>query len=306
MGCLPSRPSRQSQSQSSPPRASTPTRCISPPIGGPIMVPSPTPPQQHQFLTTNNHHHNLPTHPAPTPKLTRADLLRALDLVSLHLDHTHPTTAEPITIIALGGALHVLHLRNRLTTTALQFFHPDPASPQNAALAAAAAFATPVTATPPLTKGSSTFVQKQEQGDEKSRNDGGDGEQHTHTWLTNSVLLSLPLHLQSRLAACAARQNDAIYTSASGRLRVLAAPWEYVVVCAVARMGCFPGGTPWDMADAVAGLRRWVGLRGGRPVVGEEVLERARRVWGVRVEREVLGEVEAVFEAVWGIRGVVW
>ncbi|KAK7537075.1 uncharacterized protein J3D65DRAFT_364856 [Phyllosticta citribraziliensis] len=269
MGCLPSRPS--CPSKRTPPRAPPPNRCISPPIGGPIMVPSPQP------------EHNT-SDPTLDPKLTRADLLHALDLASLHLDHHNEA---PITIIALGGALHVLHLRSRLTTSALQFFHPDPASPQNAALAAAAAFAMPASGGQ----------------DRKSRTRNVPRLQPN--WLTNAVILSLPLPLQSHLAAAACRQNDTIYVSHSGRLRVLAAPWEYVVASAVARMSWL-GQRPWDMADAVAALRRWVGLRGGRPVKGVELLERAEDVYGVFVARETLRDVEGVYEAVWGVMGVVW
>ncbi|KAK8155183.1 hypothetical protein BKA80DRAFT_282914 [Phyllosticta citrichinensis] len=271
MGCLPSRPSRASKR--TPPRAPPPDRCISPPIGGPIMVPSPRPGHK-----TDD--------PSLNPELTRADLLHALDLTSLHLDHHN---AEPIMIIALGGALHVLHLRSRLTTSALQFFHPAPASPQNAALAAAAAAAFAVPAS----------------GLQERKNRTRNAPRLQPNWLTNAVLLSLPLRLQAHLAAAACRQNDTVYVSRNGRLRVLAAPWEYVFVSAVARMS-WSGQRPWDMADAVAALRRWVGLRGGRPVKGAELLSRAEGVYGVFVAREVLRDVEGVYEAVWGVRGVVW
>ncbi|KAK8230544.1 hypothetical protein HDK77DRAFT_514305 [Phyllosticta capitalensis] len=294
MGCLPSFIARRSKIESSPPSPSLSRCCVSPPIGGPIMVPSPslTPP---------------PNPPIAYTKLTRNTLLHALDLTSIYLDHHHN---HPITIIALGASLHVLHLRTRLTTPALQFFHPDPSSPDNAALAAAASFAIPASHI-----SSSPTVKDAQGGDVVQLQPGPD-------WLTNTVLLSLPLALQVQLAKEAQRQNDVVYASPSGCLRVLAPPWEYVVVTAIARLGlrcqCGDeekgedmhgqrrGQNQGDLGDAIAALRRCVVLRGGRPVKGIDVLGWAEGLYGVLVREEWVREVGGGYERAFWEKGVIW
>ncbi|OAA59610.1 hypothetical protein SPI_05808 [Niveomyces insectorum RCEF 264] len=234
---------------------------VSGPTGGPVMVP---PPYRDAGGRPIGH---------MSYDLDKDTITRALDDMAAH----HAQKNVTAKLVTVGGAVNTLYLQSRDTTHDVDFFLPDPQSPDHRAIHEAARHANR------LVNGAL----------------GGE-------WLNNSTQLMMGRHVQHRLANEAFQQNTIVYDRVNhhGGLRIYAAPWSYAFCGKLNRL-CTKNPRPYDIADSVVYLHEY--LQSTRQhKVGAKTVFKWCEEYGKNVTKAVLQNVDEAYYTKYGVRAIDW
>jgi hypothetical protein len=175
--------------------------------------------------------------------LTEKTLVKALECMAEDLRKKH--SVKDLTIIAIGGAVNTILLKDRPTTHGVDFMETDDDSNHRMWLDEAA-----------------LEVQRQETF---SRTPLG------WFWFNNHVRLLMDHDVYKRVVLEAKAQDEVIFHKKG--LKIIAAPWDFAFCMKANRLTHgkkIPGevgeAPAYDVSDAVAYLRRYIEAQGGHPV----------------------------------------
>jgi hypothetical protein len=224
--------------------------------------------------------------PIPEPRVDQDGMLvfgEEHDLDSQALEHGLELMAKYIhqqdrelTVPIIGGAVNTLLLRNRRTTHDIDFFRTNIDNNQRRLLGQAASYAERQSLSP---LGASWFNNENE-----------------------VTLYDLDVHRKVTREALA--QNEIVFQTKG--LKVIASPWEFAFCAKVSRFarGRRRGARPYDLADAVSYLRRYIQRRRGRPVSTREIKAWAE-AYSINTDCMALREAATEYRRFYGSDGIV-
>lgn len=205
--------------------------------------------------------------------LDRETILTALDAMASYLKQK----GVSVNAITVGGAVNTVYLGSRKNTHDVDFFLANPRAPEHAAIHEAARYA--------------------------NRQAGG---ALGAEWFNNSTQIMMGETIQRGLAESALQQGVIVYNQVDryGGLRVYAAPWSYALCGKINRL-CEGNARPYDIADAVAYLSRYLQATGCTSVEAARVSEWCTR-YRKNFSQSVLRAVDEAYVKQYQRRGIKW
>ena len=221
-----------------------------------------------------------PVHSArPARHNQHVDLELSAEVLTAALQYMAQQIAKrngDITIVSVGGAVNVILLRTRRTTTDVDFFNQYLTRTEAHLLQDAAAKA-------------------------RQLMSSGQGVDLPDDWFNNRTMYFIPPHLRQQLTDEAIAQDEVIFHARG--LRVLAAPWVYAFC---AKVDCISGTLcARDTADAVNYLCCYL-VRNRMSAVSVHSIRQWGSRYGTRTRDIQLRSVDNTYAGLFGARAIYW
>ena len=178
---------------------------------------------------------------------------------------------QSITIVIVGGAVNILFIQNRQSTHDVDFFGTNIDGDQRILLDDAAKYAE---------RRSQTLL-----GSE---------------WFDNQTMLWLPPKIHRKVTQEAFEQNEVVFERKG--LKVIAAPWRYVLCGKMGRLVRSAQAQPYDITDAASCLRQHI-LKHGGPV-SEAHIKRWCQGYKKESSDDVIRAINMEYRGLYGEDGI--
>ncbi|KAL2813448.1 hypothetical protein BJX63DRAFT_443111 [Aspergillus granulosus] len=199
-------------------------------------------------------------------EMNRDQILHAFELMADYLCQQ----STSLTIYVAGGAVNIIYLRSRHTTSDVDFFGANDQSR--------------------FLKDASRYAQQRSQA------------QLGANWFNNSMSLYLGRDLEQELILASHQQGTVLFDKPG--LTVYAAPWEYALCWKTDRLTKHTRQS-YDTADAVAYLHQCMNSNGGNAIQAHHIEAWARK-YKKAVSVNVLREIDTVYESTYGTHGILF